>query len=98
MSIQEKPSEFITQDSKPVFCAFSKMFHSRGADALTVAYKELEAQKIRQALIEKEREELRLKQEANKKRKEDRLFEKKPALIQITVIKPSKRKKSSEYL
>ena len=42
MSIQEKPSTLITKDSKPVFCAFSKMFHSRGPDALTVAYKELE--------------------------------------------------------
>jgi len=74
------------------------MFHSHGPDALTVAYKELEAQKIRQAKIEKEREDLRLRQEANKKRKEEHLFEKKPALIQVTVIKPSKRKKSPEYL
>ena len=98
MSISEIPSDIKTQDSKPVFCAFSKMFHSRGPDALIVAYKELEAQKIRQAQIEKEREDLRLRQEANKKRKEDRLLEKKPALIQVTVIKPSKRKKSPEYL
>ena len=98
MSISEITTDLITQDSKPVFCAFSKMFHSRGPDALTVAYKELEIQKIRQAQIEKEREDLRLRQEANKKRKEDRLIEKKPALIQITVIKPSKRKKSPEYL
>ena len=45
--ISEISSEFITQDSKPVFCAFSKMFHSRGPEALAVAYKELETQKIR---------------------------------------------------